>query len=165
MIAGKSAVGECIMVRRAGRDQHNPPSGGGISYYWARPPSPLPRPIHTRTTLRQIDQLTRSPPRPCTFRNHCFSLGKRYIFAIVGTWFSIGFRNHRNNLGEIVVKPLHFVSFITRRTRIRFSWFLHHLKALFLSFPTVQKSSKTGSCSSSYEWMESGTIIVCIFPE
>ena len=29
---GKNAVGECLTVRRAGRDQHNPPSGGGISY-------------------------------------------------------------------------------------------------------------------------------------
>ena len=45
---------------------------------------------------------------------------------------------------------------ITFATRIRFSWFWYRLKALNLSFQTVQKSSKTDKCSESYGTIEMG---------
>ena len=45
---------------------------------------------------------------------------------------------------------------ITFATIIHFQYFLHHLKALNLSFQTVQKYSKTDKSSESYETIERG---------
>ena len=47
-------------------------------------------------------------------------------------------------------KTCRLESVTTFPTRVRFSWFLHRLKAESLSFQTVQKSWKTNPCSESY---------------